>query len=321
MKRTFQPRLFFIVALVVLMTTVVSTGQAVAKRQMTIVTAGVGGAWYPIGGVLANLITKNIPDTAGTVTGGGGIANVFSVGSGKADIGFAFPSDIANAQKGLDEFAGKPVANIRVITAIYPGTLHIVARADSDIKTIADLKGKILCVPPKGNTAEKMVRKVLAVYNLSYNDLKKVNYLSYSDSADLIRDGHADIFMAMSTVPMPALNDLAKSKPLRLIPIDKEHMAKLEADNPAYFENVIPGGSYEGAAEPVSFPAMTTLIITRSDLPADLIYQITKTMYENKKDFVAVIKLMDEMKIENWKQTGGVPLHPGAEKFYKEATK
>ncbi len=294
------------------------TGMAYAKRQITIVTSSAGGAWPPIGGVLANLITNDIPDTMGTVTGGGGIANVFSVSSGKADIGFAFPSDIANAEKGIEEFAGKPLKNIRVITPIYPGTLHIVALASSDIKTSADLKGKIVCVPPKGNTAEKMIRDVLKVYGLTYKDLKNVNFLGHSDAADLMRDGHADVFAAMSTVPFPALNDLAKSRPIRLIHLDKEHMAKLLTEHPTYFEYVVPAGSYAGTSAPTSQPAMTTLIITRSDMPNDLIYQIAKIMYANKNDFVAVVKTMEEMKIENWKNTGGIPLHPGAEKFFKE---
>jgi TRAP transporter TAXI family solute receptor len=295
------------------------TEMAYAKRQMTIVTSSAGGAWSPIGGVLANLITQNIPDTQGTVTGGGGIANVFSVGGGKADIGFVFPSDVANAEKGIEDFAGKPIKNIRVITPIYPGTLHIVALASGDIKTIADLKGKIVCVPPKGNTAEKMFRDVLSVYGMTYKDLKNVNFLGHSDAADLMRDGHADVFAAMSTVPFPALNDLAKSRPLRLIPLDKEHMAKLLTEHPAYFEYMVPGGSYAGTSVATSQPAMITLIITRADMPNDLIYQIVKIMYANKKDFVAVVKTMEEMKIENWKNTGGIPLHPGAEKFFKEA--
>ena len=294
------------------------TDMAYAKRQITIVTSSAGGAWGPIGGVLANLITKNIPDTMGTVTGGGGIANVFSVGGGKADIGFAFPSDVANAEKGIEDFAGKPIKNIRVITPIYPGTLHIVALAAGNIKTITDMKGKIICVPPKGNTAEKMMRDVLKVYGLTYKDFKNVNYLGHSDAADLIRDGHADVFAGMSTVPFPALNDLAKSRPLRLIHLDKEHMGKLLAEHPAYFEYVVPAGSYAGTSVPTSQPAMTTLIITRADMPNDLIYQIAKLMHGNKQDFVSVVKTMEEMKIENWRNTGGIPLHPGAEKFYKE---
>jgi len=305
-----------VILLAAVMTIGVSHQDAFAKRQITIVTAGVGGAWYPIGGVLASLITKNIPDTAATVTGGGGISNVFGVGSGKVQIGFAFPSDIHNAFKGVDEFEGKKMPGIRVITPIYPGILHVAVRADSDIKTIEGLKGKVICVPKKGNTAEKMVRNVLKAYDIDYDDFKKVNYLGYNDAADLIKDGHADAFMAMSTIPMPALNDLAKSRPLRLLPVDK--MEKVLADNPAYFKFDIPAGSYPGTDTATSVTAMTTLIITHEDQPEDLIYEITKLMYENKDDFVAVIKRMDQMKIENWQNTGNVPLHPGAEKYYKE---
>lgn len=307
-----------VILLAAVMTIGFSHQDAFAKRQMTIVTASVGGAWYPIGGVLASLITKNIPDTAATVTGGGGISNVFSVGTGKAQIGFAFPSDIHNAAKGVEDFKGKPMPGIRVITPIYPGILHVAVRADTDITTIEDMKGKVICVPKKGNTAEKMVRRVLEAYNMSYDDFKNVNFLGHSDAADLIKDGHADVFMAMSTVPFPALSDLAKSRPLRLIPIDSAHMEKILADNPAYFKYDIRGGSYEGTDTSTSTTAMTTLIITHEDLPEDLIYEITKLMYERKQDFVSVIKRMDEMKIENWQNTGNVPLHPGAEKFYKE---
>jgi uncharacterized protein len=298
-------------------------GSSTAQNQtkITIVSAPLGGAWYPIGGAMANILVKNIPGVTSTVQPGGGISNIFLVGGGKAEIGFGFPGDIANAQQGIDDFKGKPIGNIRAITMLYPGVLHICVRADSKINSITDFKGKNLCVPPKGNTAEAMTRVVLQAYGLASNSLGRIQYVSFSDGADLLRDSHADILSAMSTVPFPALNDLAYSIGIKLIPIDDVHTKELLRDNPSFFAYTVPAGSYKGTTVAVNAIATPTILFTRQELPEDLVYRITKSIFENRKDLIAVTKTMEQMTLENAANTGGIPMHPGAVRYFNEMKK
>jgi TRAP transporter TAXI family solute receptor len=292
-----------------------------ARENITIVTASIGGAWYPIGGGIANIIKDNIPNTVSSVKTGGGISNIFNVGAGKAQIGLGFPANIHDAANGEADFKGKPYKNIRAITALYPGILHIAVSPKSGINSIIEAKGKILCVPKRGNTAEKVTQKVLDAYGLSYDSFKRVQFVGFSDAADLIRDGHADMLSAMSTVPFPALMDLAKTKGVKLLSIDTQVMGKILKANPAFFEYVIPGGSYEGSAKPTSALATTTLLFTRAEMPEELVYQITKNIFAHKASLVAAVKNLKQMTVESGTQTGGVPLHPGAKRFFDEQKK
>jgi TRAP transporter TAXI family solute receptor len=296
-------------------------GSSYGQTKIMITTAQVGGAWYPIGGAMASILSKSIPGTMATVQPGGGISNIFLVGGGKAEIGFGFPGDIANAQKGLADFKGKPITNIRAITFLYPGILHIAVIASSPIQSISDFKGRRLCVPPRGNTAEVMTRIVLKAHGLSYEDLGRVQFVSFADGADLLRDGNADIISAMSTVPFPALMDLARAKGLKLISIEAAPLQKLLKENPSFFEYTIPAGSYKGTDKPTKAIATPTILFTRQEMSEDLIYRVTKALFENKKELVAVTKTMEKMTIADGTNTGGIPLHPGALRYFNEMKK
>ena len=295
-----------------------SAQQTAAKTNIIIATAGVGGNWYPLGGALANIINQNIPDALATVTTGGAISNIMNVESGRAQIGLTNSNTAADALNGLGEFKNKPVTNVRVIAALMSAYEHIGARIGSGIDKIEQIRGKVVAVPKKGYNAEKLFRIALDGYGMRYDDLKRVNHVSFTDGADLIRDGHADIIAVLGDIPFPALNDLATSKGLRLLSIDDANMKKILQKNPGLFAQTIPAGAYKGTDYPVQAIGTGTFLITRADMPEELVYQIAKHMFGNKKDFVAVLKTMEKMTMETAVKTHGVPLHPGAEKFFKE---
>lgn len=287
------------------------------KVTINIASASSGGAWYTIGGALADLFQSEIPNTVSSCGPGGGIANVFSVSSNEAQLGFGFPDDVLDAEAGVGDFEGNPLTNVRGVTALYPGVLHIAVASDSSINSIEDLKGKVLCTQQKGNAAEKMIRKVLAVYDMSYDDMSKVNFVSFSDAVDLVKDGHADAIAYMSTFPYASLQDLAESRGVKLLAIDDTHMDKLLTDCPAYSNITIPGGSYKGTDEDVTALGCTTILFTNAEMPEDIVYQMTKAMYEDYDNLVIVNSSMASMTPEDGPNTG-ITLHPGAEKYYKE---
>lgn len=295
-----------------------SAERAAAKTKILIVSAGMGGTWYPLGGALAFVINKSIPGTVASVTTGGSISNLMNVESGRAQIGLSNSNTVADALKGVEDFKGKPVKNVRVLASLFTGYLHVGVSAGSEITSIDQIRGKVAAVPKKGNNAEKLFRVALDGYGMTYKDLKRVNHVSYTDGADLIRDGHADVIGVLGPFPFPALNDLAKAKGLKLLPIDQAHMQKMLQKYPGIFEETIPAGIYKGTDYPTRVIGAGTFLITGADMPEELVYQITKAFFANKKDFVAITKLMEGVTVQSAAKTHGTPLHPGAERFYRE---
>lgn len=285
--------------------------------KINIVSANSGGAWYSIGGALAELFKNNIPNSVTSVGPGGGISNIFSVSSNEAQLGFGFPDDVLDAEAGVGDFEGNKLTNVKGVTALYPGVLHIATAEGANIESISDLKGKVLCTQQKGNSAEKMIRKVLEAYDMSYDDMGKVNFVGFTDAVDLVKDGHADAIAYMSTFPYAAMQDLAESKGVKLLSIDEEHINKILGLSPAYDKVAIPGGIYKGTDKETTAIGCKTILFTNDETPEDVVYSMTKLMYENYEDLITVNRSLENMKPE-YGSNPGIELHPGAEKYYKE---
>lgn len=211
MKKSLKAALALVLALIMVLCTACGDTNAPAGNDgsdtpdapqtvdtITIASANSGGAWYTIAGALADLFQNNIEGVTSTATSGAGISNIFSVSANEAQLGFGFPDDVLDAQNGVGDFAGNALNNVVGVTALYPGVLHIAVAANSGINTIEDLVGKTICTQAKGNAAYKMTWKVLDAYGITESDVT-MNYVGFSDAADLIKDGQADALCYMST--------------------------------------------------------------------------------------------------------------------------
>jgi len=287
------------------------------STKISIVSAASGGAWYAIGGALAELFKNEIPGAVTECGPGGGISNIFTVSAGDAQLGFGFPNDVVDAEAGRGSFEGSAIDNIRGVTAIYPGILHIAVAAGSNINSVDDLRGKVLCTQTKGNSAEQAMAIVLEAYGMTYDDMSAVNYVGFTDAVDLVKDGHADAIAYMSTYPYAALQDLAESKGVKLISIDEEHIAKIRGINAAYDATIIPGGSYKGTDEDVTCINAKTILFTSAEVSEDVVYAMTKALYENY-DFLCTVNSSMSNMTPDYGSNTGITLHPGAEKYYKE---
>lgn len=285
--------------------------------KISIVSASSGGAWYSIGGALADLFKNEIPSSVTECGPGGGISNIFTVSTNEAQLGFGFPNDVLDAQAGVGDFTGNAIDNIRGVTALYPGVLHIATVEGSNINSVEDLKGKVLCTQTKGNSAEMAMGIVLQAYGMTYDDMATVNYVGFTDAVDLVKDGHADAIAYMSTYPYAALQDLAESKGVKLLSIDADHFAKIQEINPAYEPTDIPGGAYKGTDEDVTCLSAKTILFTNVEASEDTVYAMTKAMYENYDYLCTVNKSLTNMTPQYGCKTG-ITLHPGAEKYYRE---
>ena len=284
-------------------------------QQVKLMTGPQGGSWYPLGGAIAN-----IADKAGLkvqVLPGAGIANVKAVETGKADFGFGNSISTVDGVAGRAPFDVK-TTNVCNVASLYPQYFQVVANADSGIKSIADLKGKPVALQPKGNTAEFISLQALEVYGLKPGDLGRVSHVSYTDAVSLMKDNNAQAFTLGTTVPASSIMDLASARDIKLIPIPDDKFQAMRKLNPGYTKLVIPAGSYPKQTQDVQTIGYATHVIARCDLDPNVVYKVLKGMVENKADLAAIAKAMAATTPKMMAEDIGVPLHKGAERFYKE---
>ncbi len=294
-------------------------GAGVASaQQLKLMTGPQGGSWYPLGGAIQAIIEKNLPGTGVLVLPGAGISNVLGVQAGKADMGFGNGVSTVDGVAGRDPFKEK-TANVCQVATLYFQYFHMVALADSGIKTPADVKGKGLSTQQKGNTGEQMTRAVLQVYGQSYDTLSKVNHGSYNDSVSQLKDNQAQVFTLITTVPASAVMDLASARDIRVLEVPDDKLKELQKLNGGYDKRIIKAGSYPKQDKDVQTIGTWTHLIARCDLPQDTVYKITKALAENVDNLGAVVKAVQGLTAKDMATNIGVPYHPGAMKYYKEA--
>lgn len=225
---------------------------------------------------------------------------------------------MVDAIEGREPFEGK-ADNVCNLATLYPQYFHIIATASSGIQTPADFTGKRLATQPVGNTAEQVTRAVLETAGTSYDDMRSVDYVSYSDAVALMQDDNADYFTLGTTVPASAVMDLANSTDITVVPLEQSFIDEMQANiNPGYSSLTIPAGSYPGQDQDVLAVGYATQVIARCDLENQVIKTILTRMWENRNDMIAISAAMANTTLESMQEDTGVPLHPGAVEFYAQ---
>ena len=224
------------------------------------------------------------------------------------------------AFNGTEMFKDKPVKMLRSITQLYPNIMHIIVNADSNITSVKQLEGKRFVPGAVGSATEVNSKEILGLYGLDYKEKKnvKADYLGYSEAAEALKDGRVDGILIAGGLPTAAVLDAASSVKIRILSLEPEMIQKLTKEMPWYYEVIIPKGTYIGQTEDARTVAVANILICRDDLSNDLVYQMTKALYDNQKDLVTAHSAAKDMKLESALNGLTVPLHPGAEKYYKE---
>lgn len=287
------------------------------KQFLNIATGGTAGTYYPLGGALAELLNQNIKGmNASAQSTGASVANVNMLKDGSVDIAF-IQNDIAYyAANGKEMFKDNKVENIRGIAALYPETVQFVTTADKGIKSIADLKGKKVAVGASGSGAEANARQILAAYGLTYDDID-VQYLSFGEAADALKDGNVDVGVVVAGFPTAAIQDLAANKSAALVNIDAEHADKLMKQYPYFTKITVPKGTYPGQEEDVSTVAVKCVIVTTDKLSDDLGEQIVKAIYEHLDRMKAAHAVGKYITKDTALEGMSVKMNAGAEKYLK----
>ena len=296
---------------------------AVYAQQKTIAigTGGTGGVYYPLGGAVANVLSKNLPNTQATAeVTGGSVDNLKLIGSGQSEMGFSMADAALDAFKGEDKFKGNKVP-LQTLLVVYPNRMHVVTIEGSGIETMADLKGKRVSTGSPGSATEVMAFRVIEASGLDKDKDMKRERLGVSESVNAVKDKKIDAFFWVGGIPTAAVTDLAATPGVKMKLVDhSDAVAKMNAKyGELYSVGNIKGGSYPGYDKDNKIAEVWNIIVTGNKMSDADAYNIVKTLVEKKDDIVAVHKEALSFSLANQKQDRSpIPFHPGALKYFKE---
>jgi uncharacterized protein len=288
-----------------------------APQFINILTGGTSGAYYPIGVALSQIYSEVMPEAKMSVQSTkASVENLNLIQAGKGEAAFALGDAVSSAWKGDEEAGFKtPLTNLRTISAMYPNYIQIVASKDSGITTLADLKGKRISVGAPKSGTELNARTIFAAAGISYEDFSKTEYLSFSASVELMKNRQLDATLQSAGLGVASLRDLSTSINVVFIPIPADIIAKI--NDAAYEPSTIPADTYEGQTEALSTVAIRNILVTSKEVSEEVVYLMTKSMFDNLDKLVTAHKAATGID-KNLAANSPIPLHPGAEKFYKE---
>ncbi len=298
-------------------------GSAVYAQQKTIAigTGGTGGVYYPLGGAIANVLSKNLPNVQATAeVTGGSVDNLKLIGAGKNEMAFSMADAALDALNGEDKFKGNKVP-LQTLLVVYPNRMHVVTVEGSGIETMADLKGKRVSTGSPGSATEVMAFRVIEASSLDKDKDLKRERLGVAESVNAIKDKKIDAFFWVGGIPTAAVTDLAATPGVKMKLIDhSDAVAKMNAKyGELYSIGNIKGGSYPGYDKDNKIAEVWNIIVTGDKMSNDDAYNIVKTLVEKKDDIVAVHKEALSFSLANQKQDRSpIPFHPGALKYFKE---
>lgn len=295
-----------------------STGGGVAAQQLTIGTASSGGAFYVVGTGLAEIISREVePLNVTAEITGGSAENVRLVGTGESDTGISNANDVYFGYTGTETFEGQQY-DLTGICSLHSSVLHIVTTESSGVTSIEDLKGKKVAVGPAGGGSIYPFQKILEAYGMSFENDITPSYLSYDDGIEQLKDGQVDCALVMAGQNASSVQSLQATDKVVLLSVDEDKAAAINEECPFYYGTTIPASVYETDTDAYVLAARNVFYCT-NDLDEETVYEMTKAIVENLDDLKQYHASLDEVKVEEMVDTAGVPLHAGAERYFKEA--
>ncbi|MCO1599882.1 TAXI family TRAP transporter solute-binding subunit [Desulfosporosinus nitroreducens] len=300
-------------------------GQTTAKIQkVNIATGTTSGAYYPIGNALAKIWSDKVPGVkASAQSTEASAANMNFLQQKEVEVAFTMANVAVYAYEGQDTFKGRANKDLRGMTFLYPNVTQIVVRKDSGINSLKDLEGKRFAPGATGSGTVTNSKEVLGAYGLNFWETDKSNvkadYVGFTEASELLKNKQVDAANFSGAMPLAAIMDVSNSIDIKLISLEPEMIKEIVTQYPFYYEVVIPKGTYKGQDEEVHTVALANLLLTRADLSEDLVYNLTKGIYENLPDLLNAHSITKNIKKEDSnKGMGPLPLHPGSIKYFKE---
>jgi uncharacterized protein len=291
------------------------------QKTMSIGTGGTGGVYYPLGGAIANVLSKNLPNVQATAeVTGGSVDNLKLIGTGQSELGFAMADAALDAYKGEDKFKSGKIP-LQALLVVYPNRMHVVTIEGTGVNTMADLKGKRVSTGSPGSATEVMAFRVIEAAGLDKDKDMKRERLGVAESVNAIKDGKIDAFFWVGGVPTASVTDLAATPGVKIKLIDHADIVdKMNAKyGKLYSAGTIKAGTYPGYDKDNKNTEVWNIILTGNKMSDDDAYNIVKTLVEKKADIVAVHKEAESFSLDNQiQERSPIPFHPGALKYFKE---
>lgn len=288
--------------------------------RISITTGGTGGVYYPLGGGMANILSKYVPGLQATAeVTGGSVDNLRLLGAGKSEVGFSMVDSAWDAAHGLDKFKDATI-NVRTLMVLYPNREQVVTIEGTGINKLSDIRGKRVSTGSPGSGVEVVALRVLEAAGLDPKKDFKQERLGASESASAIKDRKIDAFFWIGGVPTAALTDLAATPgiKMKLLDIAEYADAMNKKYGPLYTKGTIAAGSYPGQDKPVQIFDVWNILVTDDKMSDTMAYNIVKTLFEKKAELVAVHKEAENIDLKNQAAASPVPFHPGAKKYLEE---
>lgn len=291
------------------------------KVNLSIGTGGTGGVYYPLGGGMANLLSKYVPGMAATAeVTGGSVANLQLIGTGKPYIGLSMTDAALDAFKGEDKFKGSKV-ELRTLAILYPNRMHVVSIEGTGVNGMKDLKGKRVSTGSPGSATEVMAFRVIEAAGLDKDKDMRRERLGVAESVNALKDKKIDAFFWVGGLPTAAVTDLAATPGVKIKMID--HAETVGPMNKKYgnlyVEDTIPRATYSGMTADNKQATVMNILVSHANMSDQTAYNIVKTIFEKQPELVAVHKEAENIKFDNQKAAASpVPFHPGALKYFKE---
>ncbi len=286
--------------------------------ELAFATGGTSGTYYPLGGSIANVWNNKIEGVNVTIQpAGASVENINRVSSGEVDIVLAMNNIADDAFNGTGKSFSKPLQNFKAVGVVYPEVMHVITTQASGVQSIADLKGKAINPGPPGSGTYVTAMKILEAYGIGPKDYNSKPG-SFSDAVAGLKDGNIDAAFAVLSFPASAVQEIATTNPVKILEMDGADFDKVKELVPFAAKFNIEGGKYKGQETDATTVTLQAVMYVKEDLSDDLVYELTKNMYENTEEIAQGHARGKQIKLENAISGVTTPIHPGAQKYYDE---
>ena len=292
-----------------------------AAESLSIATGGTGGVYYPMGGGLANILSKTVPGMQATAeVTGGSVDNLKLIASGKPYLAFSMADAAQDAYRGEDKFKGSKVP-VKTLMVLYPNRMHVVTIEGTGITKLADLKGKRVSTGSPGSATEVMAFRIIEAAGMDKDKDMKRERLGVAESVNAIKDRKIDAFFWVGGLPTAAVTDLANTPGVKIRMIDHDEVvaAMNKKYGQLYIADTIPKATYRGMDADNKQATVWNILVAHENMSDKTAYDIVKTIFDKRDDLIAVHKEAENFKLESQKASASpIPFHPGAIKYFAE---
>ncbi len=284
---------------------------------MSIATGGTGGVYYPVGGGMAELINQHTDIDATAEVTGASVENVRFIQDLEVEWGLVQNDITFYAKYGEEMFEEDAMEDLRGIAMMYPEIIQILTLEGSGIDSVYDFEGKDIAVGAPGSGTEANARQIIQAHGLTYDDMT-VDFLSFVEAVDALRDGHVDAAFVTAGIPTGSVVDLSATHDAKIVEVAEDAMDVLMEEYPYYIDTVVPGGTYDGIEEDARTVAVLAMIVTNSELPEDFIYETTAAVFNNYEYLGEIHERGKEVTLETALDGMPIEVHEGARRYYEE---